>query len=252
MAVKRSESQRHWNTLKHQERGFKMKCIITTLTLLALLIPVSAFALDITGSYTTSEGNMTLQQSGDRVSGRYTQDNGEITGVIYDSTLEGFWIEDHSDRRCSKPKNGRYFWGRISYEFTPEGFSGTWGYCNDAPSRKWTGTRSGSTQSDSVSVDAEEIEGVWSSSEGDITFRQRGSKVTGRYTQDNGEIIGNMRGSKLDAYWIENHSDRRCSTAKNGRYFWGKLQLHFEGDRFSGKWGYCEDKPSRQWNGQRR
>lgn len=254
----RSRSFAIHSYVHYNRKDTDMKNLISAICLFVLLVPVISLAFDITGSYSTSEGNMTLRQNGDRVSGRYTQDNGEITGVLNDMILDGFWIEDHSDRRCSNSKNGRYYWGRISYEFTENGFSGTWGYCNEEPSRKWTGKRSNIPASQSnaskfvVEKEAESIEGAWSSSEGDITFRQDGSKVTGRYTQDNGEIMGTMRGTSLDSYWIEDHSDRRCSSPKNGRYFWGKLQINFDGDRFSGKWGYCDDKPSRQWTGKRK
>lgn len=215
-----------------------------------------ALASNIAGTYKTTEGMMTLRQHGDRVTGNYTSDNGEITGTLYDTTLDGFWIENHSDQRCSSAKNGRHYWGRISFEFNENRFSGTWGYCNEAPSRTWSGTRSGGApEADTVAADApaESIQGTWSSSEGDITFTQNGSKVRGRYNpQDNGEITGILKGSYLDALWIENHSARRCSTAKHGRYFWGKLQIRFEGDSFSGKWSYCDEKPSTPWTGQRK
>jgi hypothetical protein len=229
----------------------------TVLAGVLVLIALPAFAENIAGTYKTTEGMMTLRQNGDRVNGKYTNDNGEITGTLYDSNLDGFWIEDHSDRRCSSSKNGRYYWGRISFEFKDDGFSGTWGYCNDAPSRAWSGTRSGGSSfaADKFSSDdaAESVQGSWGSSEGDIAFTQNGVKVRGKYNpQDNGEITGTLKGSYLDAYWIENHSAQKCSTAKNGRYFWGKLQVTFDGDSFSGKWGYCDEKPSKPWTGQRK
>lgn len=234
-----------------------MKTFLMTISMVTFLSS-AVFAMSVDGTYKTSEGDMTLKQSGDRISGRYATDNGEITGVLYDTTLDGFWIEDHSDRRCPSPKNGRYYWGRVSWEFNDNGFSGTWGYCNDSPARQWTGTRTGGgrasygSDSDGFAEESHSIEGTWGSSEGDITFRQNGSKVSGRYSQDNGEIIGRIKGSDLDGYWIEDHSDKRCGSQKNGRYFWGKIQWRFDGDRFSGKWGYCEDSPSRQWTGQRK
>lgn len=231
--------------------------VLCSAILVSVLLSVPAFAMNIGGSYKTSEGNMTLRQNDDRVTGKYTNDNGEITGTLYDATLDGFWIEDHSDRRCSSAKNGRYYWGRISFEFNNNGFSGTWGYCNDSPSRAWTGTRTGVTSSDVEKFvpddNSESIQGVWGSSEGDISFKQNGSKIRGTYNpQDNGEIVGSLKGGTLDSIWIENHSAQRCSSPKNGRYFWGKLQLKFDGDNFSGKWGYCEEKPSKPWTGQRK
>ncbi|MDO9307770.1 MAG: hypothetical protein Q7V04_01755 [Deltaproteobacteria bacterium] len=230
-----------------------MKTLLLAVSMTAFSM-TSALALDVGGSYKTSEGDMTLSQDGDRISGKYTNDNGEITGTMYDATLDGFWIEDHSDRRCNTSKHGRYYWGRIAFEFSDNAYSGLWGYCNDAPTRPWTGSRTGASSYSGSPVPENSIfiEGVWKSSEGDISFRQKGSKVSGKYAQDNGEIAGGVKENDFDGYWIEDHSDRRCSTQKNGRYFWGKLQLHFEDNRFSGKWGYCDDQPARQWTGQRK
>lgn len=238
----------------------KVLFLSLSVSLLALFLPASSFALNLSGSYKTSEGNMKLKQNGDRVTGSYSKDNGEVTGVLYDSTLDGFWIEDNSDRRCSSSKKGRYYWGRFALEFTNNGFSGAWGYCNDTPSRSWNGNRdrestSFSSDSDSFAADndTESIEGLWASSEGDITLRRSGDKITGQYNpQDNGEISGRMRGSNLDAFWIENSSSTRCNYPKNGRYYWGKLKLTFERNHFLGKWGYCDERPSRQWTGQRK
>ncbi|MDD5287227.1 MAG: hypothetical protein PHD54_15360 [Desulfuromonadaceae bacterium] len=235
-----------------------MKTFLMAVSIVAFMT-ASAFAMNVGGSYNTSEGDLTLNQNGDRIFGRYTKDNGEITGLLYDSTLDGFWIEDISDRRCSSSKNGRYYWGRISLEFSGNGFSGSWGYCNDSPSRQWTGSRVGGKASgfdtDKFARDdvADSIEGVWSSSEGDISLSQNGSRVRGNYNpQDNGEITGTIKGSTLSSYWIENHSSQRCSSPKNGRYYWGTLKLTFNGDRFSGQWGYCDEQPSRSWTGQRK
>lgn len=232
--------------------------------LLALLmLPGIGQAASVAGTYDSSEGVVTLKQSGDRVTGRYTNDNGELTGVLFDNTFEGFWIEDGSDRRCSTPKNGRYHWGRATFEFTDNGFSGKWGHCNDTPSHAWTATKRGGRPSAPpappsgdadpfVVIDGINIEGNWGSSEGDIRFRQQGNRVAGRYTSDNGEIVGSLDNDRLRGYWIENHSNKRCNSPKNGRYYWGRLEFRFSGDSFSGRWGYCDDAFSANWTGQRK
>jgi len=226
-------------------------------------LPGLGQAFTVSGTYDSTEGLLKLRQQGDRVVGHYNKDNGELTGVLYDRTLDGFWIEDNSGRRCSTPKNGRYYWGRISLEFTGDGFTGQWGYCNDAPTNPWNGTLTSRASSSPppppqrdtadpfVSSSDLNIEGTWSSSEGEIRFRQHGSRVNGRYAKDNGEIVGNLSNSTLRGYWIEDSSNRRCGTAKNGRYYWGALELQFDGDRFTGHWGYCGDAPTQSWTGQR-
>lgn len=96
------------------------------------------------------------------------------------------------------------------------------------------------------------IAGVWNSSEGTITFQQSGSRVSATYTQDNGVLEGKMSGDVLMGYWIEDGSNRRCDTALNGRYHWGKIRFVFDGSSFSGLWSYCDDEPSYTWTGNRR
>ncbi|MDK9717005.1 MAG: hypothetical protein OEL57_03750, partial [Trichlorobacter sp.] len=60
-----------------------MKMFSKTIILLAvLLIPAISLAFSVAGSYSSTEGAVTLHQSGDRVTGNYTNDNGELTGLM--------------------------------------------------------------------------------------------------------------------------------------------------------------------------
>lgn len=240
------------------------KRILTLAFSLIAILPGMGQAFSISGTYNSTEGAMTLRQQGDRITGNYGSDNGELTGVLYDQTMEGFWIENSSGRRCSTPKNGRYYWGRVSMQFTDDGFTGQWSYCNDAFTSSWNGTRSSTPprtkpmppahrDDDPFVVSGElSIEGNWSSTEGDIRFRQQDSRVSGRYANDNGEIVGSLQNSVLRGFWIEDSSSRRCSTPKNGRYYWGTIEFRFDGNRFGGRWGYCNDSPTQSWTGQKK
>ena len=96
------------------------------------------------------------------------------------------------------------------------------------------------------------VTGSYNSTEGAMTLQQQGERVTGRYGGDNGEIVGTLNNTTLQGYWIEDNSNHRCSTAKNGRYYWGNIELTFDGDRFGGRWGYCNDPPTQSWSGQRK
>jgi hypothetical protein len=89
---------------------------------------------------------VTLNQSGNQITGKYTNDGGEIVGEIRGNVLEGFWIENGSSQRCASPKNGRHHWGRIRWSFEADRFAGSWSYCDSPPPEKgsnWTGERIG-------------------------------------------------------------------------------------------------------------
>lgn len=231
--------------------------------LAVMLVPAVSQALSVSGSYSSTEGAVTLQQSGDRVSGSYTNDNGELTGLMFGNVFEGFWIEDNSAKRCTTPKNGRYHWGRVTLEFNSKGFSGTYGHCNDVSVNPWNGSRTSGGQGfippvDSgndpfaVITDSPNIEGLWSSSEGEIKLRQQGNRVAGRYPNDNGEIVGTLNNGTLSGFWIEDNSAQRCTTSKNGRYNWGRVELSFSGNRFTGRYGHCEGPLTSNWSGERK
>ena len=212
-----------------------------------------AWALDVSGSWATRgefKDTIQLNQRGNSVTGTYPQDLGEIIGEMFGSRFQGFWIEDQANRRCPIPLNGRYYWGSITMDYAGDGLTGVWGYCFDTPTRRFDGQRGGMTGSMPAMVHAR-ISGVWKTTEGNMSLNVRDGNVTGTYTTDNGEIMGQIQGNTLTGYWIENHSDRRCSAPKNGRYYWGQIRFVFTGDKFEGVWGYCEDQPGRSWKGNR-
>ena len=92
--------------------------------------------------------------------------------------------------------------------------------------------------------------GIWRSTEGTINFQRSGSNVLARYSQDNGFIEGQISGNVLTGYWSENWSLSRCSTPRNGRYYWGKIQFVFDKpDVFRGVWNYCDREPKKTWFG---
>jgi tetratricopeptide (TPR) repeat protein len=95
------------------------------------------------------------------------------------------------------------------------------------------------------------VSGKWRTSEGELTLTQNGRAISGSYPQDRGEIIAEMDGNVLEGYWIEDAANKRCATAKKGRFYWGRIKWIFTGDRFSGSWGYCEEAPVRPWTGER-
>ena len=129
-------------------RGISLVSDTRGLTLTPAGTPTNAVAtgtVNVTGKWRTSEGELTLVQSGRSVTGSYTSDGGEIVGEMNGNVLEGFWIENGSAERCATAKNGRHYWGRIRWTFEGGRFTGNWSYCDKpvAGGGGWNGERSG-------------------------------------------------------------------------------------------------------------
>lgn len=96
------------------------------------------------------------------------------------------------------------------------------------------------------------ISGEWTTSEGDmVVSASRNSAFKASYNQDGGRIVGQMNGAVMQGVWIEKDSERRCQSAKEGSFHWGRVRFIFnsEWNRFEGSWGYCEDQPQTAWTG---
>ena len=210
-----------------------------------------AQAIGVSGVWDTSEGQMTIQQQGSFVTATYTQDNGRIEGTLIGNVWEGFWSEDGSAQRCDTPINGRYHWGRIRFVFDGNAFQGTWSYCNDEPTRSWTGNRTSGVSINPPSLPAPSfnLSGTWDTSEGIMPLTLNGSTVTGYYSNETQRIDGTLVGNTLEGYWSKDSSAQRCDTAYNGRSYWGRIRFVFNGNSFVGVWGYCGEEPTRSWTG---
>jgi len=115
--------------------------------IVALALPHRAAAQDygFSGTWSTSEGRMELDQRRGHVSGSYSQDAGRIEGEVRGGRLEGHWAEAGSGQRCSYERMGSYYWGRIDWTLSHDGrrFEGRWSYCDGEATRSWSGDRVG-------------------------------------------------------------------------------------------------------------
>jgi len=97
----------------------------------------SVQSLNWSGSWNTDWGTMQLEQSGDRVNGTYTHDQGRIDGTAYGNQLVGTWSEAPS---YLPPDDG----GDLELMMSEDGqsFSGSWRYGSEGSwSGGWTGWR---------------------------------------------------------------------------------------------------------------
>lgn len=69
-----------------------------------------------------------------RVTTRYIQKGGR-------KVLSGYWIQDKSDQRCDYPRFGSDYWGRLTFNFQGDSFTGIWSYCDNKPKPhyQWNG-----------------------------------------------------------------------------------------------------------------
>ncbi|TKC92118.1 alkaline phosphatase D family protein [Polyangium fumosum] len=85
--------------------------------------------LPITGSYSTTFGTLRLEARGDKVTGRYTHQDGSVVGTLQGTSLRGTWVQ-----------KGNASEGTFSFEFDrgANGFRGTWEGGGSGP---WNGVR---------------------------------------------------------------------------------------------------------------
>jgi len=212
------------------------------------MVPLSVFADGAAGDWDTNWGQMKIHQNDIQISGNYSDDNGELVGEIHGNVIQGYWIEDQSDQRCSRPINGRYHWGRVEVVFDPSftSFGTRWGYCDGSLDRNdWSGRRTAVASSRSIA-------GRWQTSWGEMTLSQSVASVSGTYASDNGQITGDLNGNVLEGYWIEDSSGQQCSTPLEGRHYWGRVRMIFDptSASFKTEWGYCNGTlENSDWNG---
>ena len=98
----------------------------------------------------------------------------------------------------------------------------------------------------------------WNSDEGLMKLMQGPDMwVRGFYYYDNNEVRGRVttryiqkdNRKILSGYWVQDESPQRCDYSRYGSHYWGRLAFDFQGDSFTGLWGFCDDKPQSRWNG---
>ena len=100
-----------------------------------------------------------------------------------------------------------------------------------------------------------DVSGNWemkSASKFTAAFKQDGEFVKGTYVfgkGNKGQIVGIMYDGLLEGYWFQDTASRKCKTAKNGTYHWGRLMLQFTETAVQGKDSFCDAAPVDPWTG---
>ena len=94
---------------------------------------------NVAGRWKSTEGNWAdFTQKGRKVEGTYGLKNGKIYGTFTGNVLNGYWVQSSSGQKCSTPKYGSYYWGRVRFEYKNGKLEGYWSYCGAKPSGSWT------------------------------------------------------------------------------------------------------------------
>ena len=99
-----------------------------------------------------------------------------------------------------------------------------------------------------------DVFGTWKTDYGTMELERDGSSVTGTYTKENGAIVqATLNGRILTGFWVEDSSRVPCDSAKDERNFWGRISFEFSENfnKFTGKWQWCNQEPTENWNGRR-
>ena len=84
--------------------------------------------------------------------------------------------------------------------------------------------------------------GSWQTTEGIVPFTQSGAELKGTYPLNKGRMHLTVTGDTAEGYWAQSDSVHRCTEAKDGTNYWGKVKFKADpgGQTFSGRRNYCE------------
>lgn len=78
-------------------------------------------------------------------------------------------------------------------------------------------------------------------------------KITGTYPNYKGRLFGRLEADQiLNMVWVQPRSEKKCQSAYDGTYYWGRVVWKISGSSLKGKWAYCQDAlgSGGQWHAQ--
>ncbi len=90
--------------------------------------------------------------------------------------------------------------------------------------------------------------GAWDSDGEKINLSLGGDGML-RGNYGDGTVSGRLNGYNFEGTWREASGDRACRNTADGVY-WGRVTFQFapDGRRATGRWGYCDDAPRKEWD----
>ncbi len=217
--AKKQEKKQERKNQKEQEKANKPP-----------VIPKAKFG----GIWTTSLGEMKLVQTGNKVTGTFSEGNGEIRGEVRGHVLVGMWIKPSSEDGVSKD------FGDIMLYISNDYLSlrGKWRDGSRGPwNHQFTGVKNTEEQPPVV---VPIWSGTFKTTWGVMKLTQDGNKVVGTYVYGSGKITGTVSGNTLTGRWSIAPSYKAPTDA-------GDLQLTVsaDGKTLTGKW---RNGSTGEWN----
>lgn len=184
----------------------------------------------VTGTYSTSFGEIKILEEGNLVYGDYG-DRGTIIGEVQ-STIGG--TKTVRGTFYNKENKGSFEWIFSQDRFYKKKFSGKYGWGTSLSAGAWSGEEANSNQPSNLKF--AKWSGKWNTSYGELVLKQDGKVVTGTY-RDLGTISGTIVG--------ENEL-RGTFTNKNDK---GAFSFVLNGNSFDGKWGWGSQVGTDKWTG---
>lgn len=211
--------------------------LLAFVTITMAFVASFASAQGFSGSWTTSLGEMTMQQSGTNLTGTYSS-QGQITGTVSGNVATGTYV------------NGSYT-GQFEFTLSSDqnAFTGRW--WRPGRDEDWSGTRTGGApqppqaqpqhppqaQPQPQPSGLASFAGSWDTNLGLMELQQNGNQLSGTYS-GSATLQGTVTGNYV------------TGTYTNGAYA-GQFEFTLapDGNSFTGRWWRPgEDRP---WNGTR-
>ena len=207
--------------------------LASAILLLAPGLGSRALAGNYSGTWETNWGPLTLVEDGKKVTGKYPQKKGKLTGAINkDGILEGTWTQ------VDDPKGGKF---RLALSGDKLSFVGRWSHDGGRwEAETWDGQRKQLAVAAKPVSFAGKWKSTWDSGPLPLWLRQNGNTVVGGYDYKKGSMEGMVDGRVLTGTWSQSDGTR-------GTF---RFTLSPDGQSFEGKW-MEPDKRTAAWNGVR-
>lgn len=185
----------------------------------------SSARADFSGSWETTFGLLTLQQTGDAVTGSYALQGeaARVEGKVNGRQLDFRYIESNAT-------------GEGWFEMAADGnsFSGKWRPSNSLLWQSWIGKRSAGAAPD-------RFDGIWATTFGAMRLSTTGEDARGCY---------NFAGTSHITGKVSQRTLKFSYDQPDGEKGEGEFTLSDDGKRFTGEWK-AADGTGGKWNGQR-